>query len=137
MKFKYLEYPRQPSLAFPDKDRTFRPALEVTVKHQARSLKLICIVDSGADMCAFPAKVGEFLGLEIKAGKSEKLKGIEGTSSRVYYHELALEVGGYQFECPIGFGEGIKFPVLGQDGFFDKFEVTFNYLKNEISLKPF
>ena len=95
---------------------------------------MICIIDSGADMCAFPSEVGRYLGIKVEEGKSEMLKGIGGQASAIYYHEIEMTVCGHSFKVPVGFGEKIVFPVLGQDGFFDKFVIKFDFKNKEFEL---
>ena len=93
-------------------------------------------MDSGADYNIFPSRVGKFLGIDVYAGDREMIKGIGGQVFTVYYHKVEMIVANKSFEAIAAFGDQIKFPVLGQEGFFDKFEVKFNYQKKEIEIKP-
>jgi len=58
--------------------------------------------------------------------------------AEVYFHEVTLSIGGWDYKTVVGFSEGIAgfgFGLLGQKGFFDIFSVKFDYTKEEIELK--
>jgi len=96
------------------------------------------IIDSGADLCIFHAQIGEVIGLTIESGKLLKFTGISGQQLTAYFHDLEIEVGGYRFDCYAGFSremENMPYGLLGQVGFFDLFNVVFDYEKQRIELK--
>ncbi len=102
------------------------------------------IVDSGADFCVFPAKMGTAIGLDVYGGESATTNGIGGKET-LYFHKVRAEVlikdEPWTFECRAGFStklntKGIGF--LGRDGFFDLFqEVAFNQKAKMFRLKEF
>jgi len=54
----------------------------------------MCLVDSGADYCYFPALVGEALDIDVKGGKKRESKGITGTPFTAYFHTIDCKIGG-------------------------------------------
>ena len=100
------------------------------------------VVDSGADFCVFPAKMGMAIGLDVYRGESVTTNGIGGKEI-LYFHRVKVEIiindEPWAFECRAGFStklntKGIGF--LGRDGFFDIFqEVAFNQKAKMFRLK--
>jgi len=55
-----------------------------------------------------------------------------------YFHEVTLEVGGWRHDCIVGFSSDLDASVtgvLGHNGFFDHYEVNFNFKKELIEIK--
>lgn len=96
------------------------------------------LIDSGADYCIFHARVGEQLGLKIKDGRILKFFGTSGESQRAYFHKVTFKIGGHAHTCQVGFSydlDKLAYGILGQDGFFDKWTVKFEYQKENVELK--
>lgn len=97
------------------------------------------IVDSGADTCAISKSMAEKLNLPL-LGKKEITRGIGGSvesiPSRVI---ISIRQGteAYRFNIPVNvILKSHDFPVLlGQEGFFDKFIITFDKRGEEFTLK--
>jgi len=52
--------------------------------------------------------------------------------------EPTFKVGGHPFKCDVGFSydmEKLAYGILGQDGFFNKWTVKFEYQKESVELK--
>ena len=68
-----------------------------------------------------------------------RIGGIQpGNPSEVFFHDVTLNIGGWDYKTRIGFSYDIAthgYGVLGQKGFFDKFFIGFNFSKEEIELK--
>jgi hypothetical protein len=139
MKFKYLRLSCKPTELFPDKHSVLRPIINITVKFQDRSLRLFALLDSGADWCLFPASVGEYLHIQVEQGEKIEFTGVSSLGV-AYFHEVKLEIGGWGHNCLVGFSpdlDKMNVPaVLGHTGFFDRYEVTFNFKKETIEVKP-
>lgn len=131
MKFKYTKLPAGGKLPSPKLIAV--PLIEVELSIG----NYLCLVDSGADHCFFPAEVGERLGLKVKKGRKIEGTGITGTKFTVYFHKIPYKIGGWDYEAEIGFSYdlGIPFGVLGRDGFFEFFVVKITHSKEEIELK--
>lgn len=128
MKFKYKKL--APGLS--------RPIIPVTLHVKDRSITYEALVDSGADMCMFPAQIGEILGLDVKSGKKGSLGGVIGKSSEAYYHDIDIEIGGNVTHATVGFTEESRFDYgfLGQVGIFNYYTIHFFYRKGIVELRP-
>ena len=140
MKFKYFKFPlKKYSSLFGSV--ILKPIIPVRIACCEQSIDYAVLIDSGADFCLFDGEIGEYLGLDVRAGKQETFGGIEESRGAVaYLHEINLEIGSYEFSIMAGFSYDIArhgFGILGQKGFFDKFAVKFNLPKEEIELKPY
>jgi hypothetical protein len=138
MKFRYSKWPCRPTEPFPNKHSVLRPIINISVKFQDRKLRLFALLDSGADWCLFPASMGEYLCIQVDQGEKIEFTGISALGV-AYFHEVTLEIGGWEHNCLVGFSpdlDKMNVPaVLGQNGFFDRYEVTFNYKKEIIEIK--
>jgi len=86
----------------------------------------------------FTPKFGELIGLVVESGKVLQYYGISGQQLTAYFHDVRIEVGGYEFDCWAGFSrdiDNLPYGLLGQLGFFNLFNVLFDYKKERIELK--
>ena len=96
MKFKYKKI--LPGL--------IRPIIPVLLQYkQNNPISYEALVDSGADMCVFPAEIGELMGINIRTGHKGSLSGVIGKSGVVYYHSIEIEIGGNKTTISAGFSE--------------------------------
>jgi len=78
------------------------------------------------------------LGLDIEKGKPLTFFGTSGEPQKAYFHEIAFKLGGHPHTCEVGFSdemEKLAYGLLGQDGFFNKWAVKFEYHKERLELK--
>ena len=95
---------------------------------------LPALIDSGASLCVFNSVLAEELGLELRAGRLENTIGIGGTRE-VWIHIVRLLVPGGAIVVEAGFQEDLPvFGLLGMEGFFEHFIVTFDALARECQL---
>ena len=116
--------------AFPSENTIWRPTLNVVISHgNVQSQRIEALVDSGADRCLFDASIGEALGIEVRKGIEMPIGGVIGGSiGRIYYHNVRLSVVGELIEITAGFSYELSFQaLLGRNGFFDNFIVTFDH----------
>ena len=121
-------------------DEVARPIIEIILnyKHGRMIGPIGVLIDSGADFNLFPSVIGVAMGINIKKGKKLSTFGISGESLTTYRHSsIRVFVEGNNFETFIEFGEEYKgIPILGQQGFFDKFKkITLSRVKEEIVLE--
>ena len=142
MKFPYERYPAHPIPTHPNRTSVLRPTLPVYLinKENGAETGYLALLDSGADYCIFHASIGEAVGIDISSGAKMEYVGVSGIKQAAYFHNVALSIGGWKFDCYAGFSydfDKIQMPygVLGQDGLFDKFKVTLDVNKLEIELK--
>ena len=138
IKYNYIKFPAEPSAAFPRRLSASRPVIPIRLIKGAKDVRYHAIIDSGADLCIFHAQIGEVLGLKIESGKLLNFNGISGQQLISYFHDIEIEVGGHKFNCYAGFSRDIDnmpYGLLGQVGFFDLFNIVFDYKKQRIELK--
>jgi hypothetical protein len=136
-KFPYHREPARPSSAYPDRESIARPRIEVRLTHGDRFVKLLALVDSGADDCVFPLEVAQFLKLPLKRDAVHRYGGIGAGAITATFGTVALEVGKWTlWDFYVGFSDSpTVVPILGQNGFFGQFEITFNRPDEIIRLK--
>ena len=72
-----------------------RPIIPVDLRYkQNPPISYEALVDSGADICVFPAQIGELMGIVIKSGSVGQLQGVIGPAGKIYYHNIRVEIGG-------------------------------------------
>lgn len=116
-----------------------RPIIPIGISYKGGTpIRYEALIDSGADMCAFDAQIGEILGIDIQSGRKDEFAGVMGDAKFIFYHEVVVTIGGWPYRIDAGFAYDISpygFGFLGQNGFFDKFVVQFDYPKTEIILR--
>jgi hypothetical protein len=99
------------------------------------------IVDSGADDCVFPASWASHLGLGLSGSTRIFTFGGAGSSSQVaYFFDLKATFENFvSYRLPVGFSaalDHVGFGLLGQNGFFERFRVTFDVASGFFHLEP-
>lgn len=139
MKFRYKKFPvDRRNCPFTNKRYALRPVIEVDFKDGENKFGYLVLIDSGADYCIFHATIGEQLNLDIKTGKQLIFSGTSGEPQKAYFHKITFYIWGHPHTCEVGFSyemEKLAYGILGQDGFFDKWKVEFEYHKERIQLK--
>jgi hypothetical protein len=125
--FDYSNGRLEPSRAFPEGRAVHRPMLRVTLRTIYDGwLSCYAVVDSGADYCAFPQSFMKPLGIEPQ--EFETVETANGDAP-VYFGVVLIDlvsVKNYEpYNVRVGFHPG-HICMLGQDGFFDRFNVGFN-----------
>lgn len=107
-------------------ERTY-PLLPVTLSTSRRNrVKLMALLDSGADECLFHARWAEDLGIDMKTGVLDTIGGIvPGTDIDIYYHEVYLAIGaGPPLKCKLAFSyevnEDATDQLIGREFIFDQ-----------------
>lgn len=138
MKFKYLKFPLRTKSNFFGTS-ILKPIIPIELINEQKKIRYAALIDSGADFCIFNGEIGELLGFDVRSGKREGFSGIQQAGiAEVFIHKVILVVGGWDYEAAIGFSYDISksgYGILGQKGFFDRFELKFNLLKEEIELR--
>lgn len=93
-------------------------------------------MDSGASLCLFHSDFGKAVGLRIESGEEKSITGVSG-ELKVYFHNVSLYVpGGYILKIKAGFTPQLPLAgLLGMEGFFEHFKVTFDATTNELELE--
>jgi predicted aspartyl protease len=134
MNFKYKSLPRK------DGPARKTPTIPVTFIGPGESIDIVAILDSGADISVLPLEVGEQLGLDLtkKRGPCGGIGGEVDTAEDYVRVRIAQGHENYTFDIPVKVVLDLKssVPVLiGREGFFEEFEITFDERRERISLK--
>ncbi len=117
-----------------------RPIIPITLQYKNnKQVYYEALVDSGADICVFPAQIGELMEIPVKTGESGPLSGITGKSETIYYHEISIGIGGNMTTTRAGFtySKNASYGFLGQKGIFNMYIAEFKYLKETVELRPY
>ncbi|MFQ5779194.1 MAG: retropepsin-like aspartic protease [Nitrospiria bacterium] len=114
-----------------------RPYLPITIINPdtEKRLKVIALIDTGADECALPASFAPILGHHLEAGQAKKINTGNGVTI-AYAHTLRIEIKGFTTQdVLIDFMPNLYIPLLGVKSFLGHFILTINYPKKIFSLK--
>jgi len=113
--------------------------LAVLAASTGKRLRCLACLDSGADSCVFPTSFTFALGLDILQIKKQPTGGVGTSANQTYYDYLSIDLGhGIQFTSYVGFIAGLDsrgFGLLGQDGFFDHYDVCFYQRQSKFTIE--
>lgn len=133
MRFSYTKEPG----ATPTEKWKARPYVPFTLRGPRGSVQLVGLVDSGADICLFDGEIAAAIGLKLEDGIRISSRGVEGGRLPTWLHPVRILVDGDHSEiaCTVGFIPGFTgTPILGQEGFFGAFKVTFERRRGVLRL---
>ena len=124
IKFKYVAR----------RDREF-PLIPITLIKENVEIDTDALVDSGANISVFREEIAECLEIVIEDGEEILLQGLGGRIVG-YIHELNVRVDDDEFPCKVVFSKELTvgLNILGREGFFEYFQVTFNERGKEVIL---
>lgn len=137
MKFPYREIEIAASPASKKRIVILRPVIPVMLIYNRTIVGYQALIDSGADYNVFDGGVAQVLGIRLTSGHKRQIAGIGGSKIKGYEHRVVLRVGDSQYSAKVIFSKEIpqhSFGVLGNQGFFDQFNVNFNYRKKFIEV---
>ena len=112
------------------------PAIPVTLLSKGKRIEIYTIIDSGSEVSLFDKELAKRLGINYRLTKDIRYMG--GVSGRllVYVHQLDISIGGRTFPCKIGFSDErtTSHNLLGRQGFFENFKITFDEKNKKIFL---
>lgn len=132
MRFPYRDFEVSPSPATKKKRIIYRPIIPVFLIYNKKLVGYHALIDSGSDHNIFDAIIAEILGVRITSGHKRQIRGIGSEKLKGYEHNIDLKVAGDQYRTKVIFSKQIplnSFGVLGNQGFFDHYKVTFKYPK--------
>lgn len=135
MRFRYTEIRNQQDPRKP----FYRPYLIVRLLSGERHKDVISLVDSGADVCLFHSDIGRMLGIELENAPELVFQGVSGIREVAYLHRVELVVRGLSaITLDVGFTNSMAAGtgLLGQRGFFEQFEITFDLSQNHFEVSP-
>jgi len=116
------------------------PEMWVTISGENGSRQARALIDSGASLSVADIGVAENIGAVLDKENGIYLGGITfGVRERAYPARVKIKLKGLEeIETTVYFGKISKAYtlILGQDGFFDRFTITFQKKKDTFDIKP-
>lgn len=107
-----------------------RPSLTFQIKSGNQWKYFTALIDSGADFSIFPLYAAIALDINVKNLKKIKAESADGDFFDIYKTTLEAKIDNNFFTLQIGFSEKPNVsPLIGRQGFFDTFKVTFDQKK--------
>lgn len=119
------------------KKTVWRPVIEIILIGKKNYISHPVLIDSGSDCNIFDAEVADVLELTLKKGKMRKIYGFGSQAIKTYEHRIEIRIPGletYTTKALFTKLPGHTLGVLGNVGFFDKFEITFDYENKNIDI---
>jgi hypothetical protein len=136
VRFPYTSFSSGPDAAFPFRQDNQRPLLILVIQHGSKAVRTLAIVDSGADSCIFPASLARQLGISLPNPRPSVFSGTVSAPQTAYFEPLKARVWDpisksfvFDFDLYAGFCETLEhvgLGLLGQEGFFSRFVVSFD-----------
>lgn len=122
----------------PDGTKVKTPSIPIQLDGKEK-FDTIALLDSGADLSAIPLDIAKLLGMDL-SGEKTPTYGIGGKVDSVETRmNIKVEKGHerYSFQIPVKVILGdYDFPILlGREGFFDRFVISFDQGQEKVSLK--
>lgn len=100
----------------------------------------LALVDSGADVSAFPATWASSLGVTLDPSCCEEKEAMTAAGPTViwaYKPGLQVAVEGVAHLLKADFCSGLDVPLLGRRDFFDKYRISFDQRAKTFTLEPY
>lgn len=113
-----------------------RPYLPITIENpeNKRQLKVVALIDTGADECALPALFAPPLGHNLQAGHQKEISTGNGITV-AYGHTVSIKAFDFLAkEVLIDFMPNLHTPLLGVKSFLNNFVVTIDYPRKRFSI---
>lgn len=109
------------------------PIIPVKIRHNNKIIETEAYVDSGASISAFHTIFAELAGINFTQGEIVYPKGTAG-HIKAYLVETTILIGEQEIACKVFFSNelGCKFNLLGMQGVFDKFKITFDNKRKKV-----
>lgn len=91
----------------------------------------------GADQPIFDAAIADKLGINYTKGELRYTLVGDGSYIPIFLNTLPVKLGPVSFRAQIGFCThlGAEINLIGQEGFFDRFDITFSKSKKIITFQ--
>ncbi|MDP3974310.1 MAG: aspartyl protease family protein [Candidatus Daviesbacteria bacterium] len=128
-------------MTFPYKEITpylRRPIIPIIIKSDNYFILYHGLIDSGADHCIFSLEIAKELGL--KFSKKNKITFIGAGNDEIegFWGEIDIKIDKITYATYVIFAKISDFGhgILGQQGFFDHFDVKLSYQKQTVEIEP-
>ena len=100
-------------------------------------MKVTALIDSGCTTTHIRTDIAAALGIDLSTAKEKNSSGITGSAIGKHSKiEIQIEDHGEPFESPAAFLSTLPVPMLlGQNNFFDKFNVRFEKSKKSFYIE--
>lgn len=114
-----------------------RPIIEIIIKSENNFAIYPVLIDSGADYCIFNIELAKALRIKLTK-KRTNFRGIGKDKIAGSWGEVEIRIGNQTYQTKAIFAEISQFGhgILGQQGFFDHFDVKLSYQKQTIEIEP-
>jgi len=121
------------------KNHSWVPMLNIKVlfNHQMTPFWIPAIVDSGSSHCLFKQEIAQYLHIDLSTAVRGDMAGIiPGVLEPVFYRKVRIIVeGNWTVDITAGFMKKLSTAaILGRNGFFDAFRVTFDHSTSPFSI---
>ncbi len=117
-------------MAFPDKTEIWNPVVELVLRHGKKHFGALALLDSGSQWSFIAPKYANPLGIDWRNGPTMTFGGLGNPNNMGYAVDLKLVLlrANYAWDARVLVTEALEpFPMilLGHQGFFEHFDVTF------------
>lgn len=114
----------------------YMPLVFLTISCREKAISTHALVDAGATVSLFHKDVAGLLGIEIGSGPELQMEGA-AVKFHIHLHRVSLMVGTKSFEAEVGFSAGYRgrFNLIGRQGFFEQFNVTYDDRRRRLRLE--
>ncbi len=114
-----------------------RPIIDIIIKTNKNFAIYPILIDSGADYCIFHIELAKALGVKLTK-KRTSVRGVGKDKIKGFWGEVEIRLSNYSYQTRAIFADISDFGhgILGQQGFFDHFDVKLSYQKQEIEIEP-
>ena len=128
----YFPFQIAPNPAFPQGAVAWRPMLFCKLSANNKGFNCIVEADTGADNTVFPLSFAVALGLDPLSMPKNTTGGVGSSANVTYWQNIEIELPQLGVTIPIyaGFTSAMEaqgIGLLGQKGFFDRFNVSFHH----------
>ncbi|MBI2085864.1 aspartyl protease family protein [Candidatus Daviesbacteria bacterium] len=96
------------------------------------------LIDSGADYCIFGLDIADSLEIDLMPEHRVKFIGAGGEKVKGFWGKVEIRIDDKFYETKVIFAEiaDVGHGILGQQGFFDHFDVKLSYHRQTIEVEP-
>lgn len=118
--------------------RIIRPIIPVILKSSTNVVLYSALIDSGSDYCIFGLDVASGLDIKLRSKNKIKFIGVGKEEIEGFWSEIEIRTDNKAYQAKIIFADisDVGYGILGQQGFFDHFDVKLSYSKQIIEIEP-
>lgn len=115
-----------------------RPIIPVILKSSTKLMLYSALIDSGSDYCIFSVDIAKLLDIKLQLKDRVKFIGIGEEKITGFLNNVEIKIGDRIYQTKVIFANisDFGYGILGQKGFFDRFNVKLYYQKQLIEIEP-